>query len=67
MVRWVDPTLQTKVTYRAGDTMICVPPKSGTTWTMNIYHQLVSKGEQSGLLETRDPADMLHLGGELAA
>ena len=45
MVRWVDPTLQTKVTYRAGDTMICVPPKSGTTWTMNIFHQLVSKGD----------------------
>ena len=45
MVRWVDPTLQTKVTYRAGDTMICVPPKSGTTWTMNIYHQLVSRSD----------------------
>ena len=45
MVRWVDPTLQTKVTYRAGDTMICVPPKSGTTWTMNIFHQLKTKGD----------------------
>ena len=31
------------------------------------YNQLVSKGEQSGLLETREPQDMLHLGGELAA
>jgi hypothetical protein len=42
---WINTALQTKVAYRAGDTMISVPPKSGTTWTMNIVHQLRTGGD----------------------
>jgi len=47
MVNWFQPPLQTKVEYRAGDTIIAVPPKSGTTWTMNIFHQLRSGGDST--------------------
>lgn len=45
MVHWFQPPLQKEVKYRAGDIMISVPPKSGTTWTMNIIHQLRTGGD----------------------
>lgn len=45
MVNWFHPPLQTKVELRAGDTIIAVPAKSGTTWTMNIFHQLRTGGD----------------------
>lgn len=45
MVNWFSPPLQMKVEYRKGDTIIAVPAKSGTTWTMNIFHQLKTGGD----------------------
>jgi hypothetical protein len=42
---WIDPTFQLEVKYRPGDIIISVPAKSGTTWTMNIVHQLRSGGD----------------------
>ena len=45
MVNWFQPPLQKKVEYRAGDTLIAVSAKSGTTWTMNIFHQLKTGGD----------------------
>jgi len=46
MVKWVDPFLQKKVQFRPGDTIISVPPKSGTTWMMNIVYQLITGGNE---------------------
>lgn len=37
--------MQTKVDYRPGDTIIAVPAKSGTTWVMQIFHQLRTGGD----------------------
>ena len=34
-----------KATWRDGDVVISVPGKSGTTWTMNIVHQLREGGD----------------------
>lgn len=45
MVYWYQPPLQQKVNHRAGDTILAVPGKSGTTWTMNIFHQLRTGGD----------------------
>ena len=45
MANWFSPPLQTKIKYRKGDTLIAVPAKSGTTWTMNIFHQLRTGGD----------------------
>ena len=44
---WIDPSLQGQVAWRDGDVVISVPPKSGTTWMMNIVHQLRSGGDDS--------------------
>lgn len=44
---WIDSTLQQRVTWRDGDVVVSVPPKSGTTWTMNIVHQLRTGGDAS--------------------
>jgi hypothetical protein len=44
---WIDPSLQQRVAWRDGDIVVSVPPKSGTTWTMNIVHQLRSGGDAS--------------------
>ncbi|MGE0881608.1 MAG: sulfotransferase domain-containing protein [Acidimicrobiia bacterium] len=44
---WLNREIQTKVTWRDGDIVVSVPPKSGTTWTMNIVHQLRSGGDGS--------------------
>ncbi len=41
---WIQPEIQQKITWRDGDVVVSVPPKSGTTWTMNIVHQLFSGG-----------------------
>jgi len=42
---WIIPEAQKKINYRDGNIVISVPPKSGTTWTMNIVHQLRSGGD----------------------
>ncbi|SFI62287.1 sulfotransferase domain-containing protein [Albimonas pacifica] len=39
---WIDPGIQSRIAWRDGDVVISVPPKSGTTWTMNIVHQLLA-------------------------
>jgi hypothetical protein len=44
-VPWVDPEIQQQMQWRDGDIVISVPPKSGTTWTMNIVHQLRAGGD----------------------
>jgi hypothetical protein len=44
---WLDPTIQQRIGWRDGDVVVAVPPKSGTTWTMNIVHQLRSGGDAS--------------------
>ncbi len=41
---WIDPDIQQKIAWRDGDIVISVPPKSGTTWTMNIVYQLLNGG-----------------------
>src|SRR5579872_5744493 len=41
---WIRPEIQQKIKWRDGDIVISVPPKSGTTWTMNIVHQLLTGG-----------------------
>ena len=33
---WIRSEIQAKVEWRDQDVVISVPPKSGTTWTMNI-------------------------------
>lgn len=42
---WIDPSMQAHVAWRDDDILIAVPPKSGTTWTMNIVYQLLSGGD----------------------
>jgi len=42
---WLDATIQEKVAWRDGDIVVSVPAKSGTTWAMNIVHQLRSGGD----------------------
>lgn len=41
---WIQPGIQQKIAWRDGDVVISVPIKSGTTWTMNIVHQLLNGG-----------------------
>jgi len=41
---WIQPEIQQKIAWRDGDIVISVPAKSGTTWTMNIVHQLLNGG-----------------------
>lgn len=41
---WIDPAIQRLIAWRDGDVVVSVPPKSGTTWTMNIIHQLLRGG-----------------------
>ncbi len=41
---WIVPEIQQKIAWRDGDVVISVPIKSGTTWTMNIVHQLLAGG-----------------------
>jgi aryl sulfotransferase len=42
---WIDESMQQRMAWRDGDVVIAVPPKSGTTWTMNIVHQLRTGGD----------------------
>jgi aryl sulfotransferase len=44
-VPWSDPGIQSAIQWRDGDIVVSVPVKSGTTWTMNIVHQLRSGGD----------------------
>jgi sulfotransferase family protein len=44
---WLDETIQKKIGWRDGDVVVSVPAKSGTTWAMNIVHQLRSGGDPS--------------------
>jgi len=44
---WIIPDTQNKINYRNGDIIISVPPKSGTTWTMMILHQLITGGDSN--------------------
>lgn len=41
---WIRPEIQTKIEWRDQDIVISVPPKSGTTWMMNIVYQLLNGG-----------------------
>ena len=41
---WIQPQIQQGIKWRDGDVVISVPAKSGTTWTMNIAHQLLTGG-----------------------
>ena len=41
---WIQPAIQQHIKWRDRDIVISVPPKSGTTWTMNIVHQLLTRG-----------------------
>lgn len=41
---WIQPAIQQQISWRDGDIVISVPAKSGTTWTMNIVHQLLTGG-----------------------
>ncbi|WP_433989739.1 hypothetical protein SuNHUV7_05430 (plasmid) [Pseudoseohaeicola sp. NH-UV-7] len=41
---WIQPEIQQGIAWRDGDIVVSVPLKSGTTWTMNIVHQIVSGG-----------------------
>ena len=42
---WINPAMQREITWRDGDIVISVPIKSGTTWMMNIVHQLLERGD----------------------
>jgi len=44
---WIDVETQRRVEWRDGDVVISVPAKSGTTWMMNIVHQLRTGGDPS--------------------
>lgn len=44
-IPWFDFELQQQVPWRDGDVVISVPIKSGTTWAMNIIHQLRTGGD----------------------
>jgi hypothetical protein len=44
-VPWLDPTVQQAIQWRDGDIVVSVPVKSGTTWMMNIVHQLREGGD----------------------
>eukprot|EP00808_Paulinella_micropora_P023915 g66469.t1 len=42
---YVSPEIQKEVKFRKGDIVVSGPFKSGTTWTLNICHQLRSGGD----------------------
>lgn len=44
---WLNEEIQQQIEWRDGDIVISVPPKSGTTWMMNIVHQLRTGGDPS--------------------
>ena len=42
---WINTSIQQHIEWRDGDIVVSVPGKSGTTWAMNIVHQLRSGGD----------------------
>lgn len=44
---WINPTIQSQMAWREDDVVVSVPGKSGTTWTMNIVHQLREHGDRN--------------------
>jgi len=44
-IPWINPSMQQQIEWRDGDVVVSVPAKSGTTWTMNIVHQVRSGGD----------------------
>jgi hypothetical protein len=44
---WIQPAIQEQIEWRDGDVVVSVPFKSGTTWTMNIVHQLMTGGTKN--------------------
>lgn len=42
---WLDSRMQQQIEWRDQDILISVPIKSGTTWMMNIVHQLLTGGD----------------------
>ena len=44
-IPWIRPEIQQQIRWRDGDVVVSVPGKSGTTWTMNIVHQLRTGGD----------------------
>ena len=44
---FIDPSIQQQIDWRDGDIVVLVPLKSGTTWMMNIVHQLRSGGDDA--------------------
>lgn len=44
---WINPTIQSQMAWRDDDVVVSVPGKSGTTWTMNIVHQLREHGDRN--------------------
>ena len=46
---WINTKAQKLIRYRDDDIVISVPPKSGTTWTMNIVYQLINGGDSDFL------------------
>ena len=42
---WINDRMQQLIEWRDGDIIVSVPVKSGTTWTMNIVHQLLTGGD----------------------
>ncbi|MEZ4385764.1 MAG: sulfotransferase domain-containing protein [Nannocystaceae bacterium] len=44
-IPWIRPEIQQRIAWRDGDVVVSVPGKSGTTWMMNIVHQLRAGGD----------------------
>lgn len=44
---WINAEAQSLVKWRDNDVVVSVPAKSGTTWTMNIVHQLREDGDDN--------------------
>ena len=45
---WINPEARKKMEWRDDDIVVSVPAKSGTTWTMNIVHQLREVRREGG-------------------
>lgn len=63
---FIQPGIQPLIKWRDGDVVISVPPKSGTTWTMNIVHQLLTGGTSDfrDIYEEVPWAELLNYPGE---